>query len=85
MPQTLYIVIAVIAAGGIVGAVFVVKRRSKTPKPAKQEPGEYKKKHLTKQKPSGKPAKKTSAAFCRFCGKPLKPMAKFCAICGSKQ
>ena len=70
----LYIIIGVAAIGGIIGAIVVAKRGSKTPKLVKQKP------KPAKQKPV---EKKETSAFCENCGKPLKPTAKFCGGCGS--
>ena len=82
--EPLYIVIGVVAIGGIIGAIAVVRRGSKTSKPAKQDLEEYEEKYLAKPKPSPKPAKKKeTSAFCENCGKPLKPTAKFCGKCGT--
>ena len=86
--EPLYIVIGVVAIGGIIGAIAVARRGSKTPKPAKQDLEEYEKQYLAGQniEPSLKPAKKKeTSAFCENCGKPLKPHSKFCGKCGSKQ
>ena len=82
--EPLYIVIGVVAIGGIIGAIAVARRGSKTSKPAKQDLEEYEEKYIAKQKPSPKPAKKKeTSAFCENCGKPLKPTAKFCGGCGT--
>ena len=90
--EPLYIVIGVVAIGGIIGAIAVARRGSKTPKPAKQELEKYEEKYLAKEKPvkqKPKPAKqkpaekKETSAFCENCGKPLKPEVKFCGGCGT--
>ena len=82
--EPLYIVIGVVAIGGIIGAIFVARRGSKTSQPAKQDLEEYEEKYIAKQKPNPKPAKKKeTSAFCENCGKPLKPEAKFCGGCGT--
>jgi membrane protease subunit (stomatin/prohibitin family) len=84
--EPLYIVIGVVAIGGIIGAIAVARRGSKTSKPAKQDLEEYEEKYIAKQKPSPKPAKKKeTSAFCENCGKPLKPTAKFCGGCGTQR
>jgi hypothetical protein len=75
-------IIAVIAVGGgIIGVIFAVRKRSKTPKPVKQKP------KLVKQKPKPvkqKPAKKKeTSTFCENCGNTLNPKAKFCGGCGT--
>ena len=59
--------VAVAAGGGIIVVIFVVRKRSKTPKPAKQKPVD----------------KEETSAFCESCGKSLKPTAKFCGGCGT--
>jgi len=83
--EPLYLIIGVVAIGGIIGAIAVARRGSKTSKPAKQELKEYEEKYIAKEKPAKqKPAeKKEISAFCESCGKPLKPEAKFCGQCGT--
>jgi len=83
--EPLYIVIGVVAIGGIIGAIAVARRGSKTSKPAKQDLEEYEEKYIAKEKPAKqKPAeKKETSALCENCGKPLKPEAKFCGQCGT--
>ena len=74
--------------GGMIGDIAVARRGSKTSKPAKQNLEEYEKQYLAGQniEPSPKPAeKKETSVICQNCGKPLKPTAKFCGKCGSKQ
>ena len=90
--EPLYIVIGVVAIGGIIGAIAVARRGSKTPKPAKQDLEEYEEKYLAKEKPAKqKPAKqkpaekKETSSSCSNCGKPLKPEAKFCGQCGTSR
>jgi plastocyanin len=67
--EPLYIIIAVVAMGGVIGAIAVAKRGSKTPKPAQQKPAKK---------------GKTSSA-CSNCGNTLKPTSKFCAKCGIRR
>jgi len=88
--EPLYIVIGVVAIGGIIGAIAVARRGSKTSKPAKQDLEEYEEKYIAKQTPAKqKPAKqkpaekKETSSSCSNCGKPLKPTAKFCGECGT--
>jgi len=84
--EPLYLIIGVVAIGGIIGAIAVARRGSKTSKPAKQDLEEYEEKYLAKQniESTTKPAKKKeTSAFCENCGKPLKPKAKFCGKCGT--
>ena len=90
--ELLYVVIgAVVVGGGIVGAIFAVKRGSggtSTPKPARQDVEDYESQYLARQgqRPSPKPAEtRPTSAFCDSCGAKLKPAAKFCGKCGSKQ
>ena len=71
--EPLYIIIAFVAIGGIIGAVAVAKRGSKTPKPAKQEPKRVKTSVETKESPGS----------CQSCGVSLKPEARFCGKCGT--
>ena len=68
--EPLYVIIAVVAIGGIIGAIFAVRKGSKTPKPTQQE-------SVTKERI------KTSSEFCQSCGTTLKPGAKFCGKCGT--
>ena len=83
--EPLYIVIGVVAIGGIIGAIAVARRGSKTSKPAKQDLEEYEEKYLAKEKPAKqKPAeKKETSSSCSNCGNTLKPEAKFCGGCGT--
>ena len=85
--EPLYIIIAVVAIGGIIGAIAVARRGSKTSKPAKQDLEEYEEKYLAKEKPAKqKPAeKKETSSSCNNCGNPLKPEAKFCGQCGTSR
>ena len=69
--EPLYIIIGVVAIGGVIGAIAVAKRGSKTPKPAKEEA------------PKEEPKKETSG-FCENCGNSLKPTTKFCGRCGTQ-
>ena len=73
--QPLYIIIAVVGIGGVIGVIAVAKRGSKTPKPVKQKP------KPAKQKPV---EKKETSAFCENCGNTLNPKAKFCGKCGNQ-
>ena len=75
----------------IIGIIFVVKRGSSgtsTPKPARQELDDYESQYLARQgqRPTHKPAEtRPTSSSCNSCGRPLKPTAKFCGKCGSKQ
>jgi len=80
--EPLYIIIGVVAIGGVIGAIAVAKRGSKTPKPTKQKPKPVKQKPKpVKQKPV---EKKETSAFCENCGNTLNPKAKFCGSCGNQ-
>ena len=88
----LYIAGGAAAIGAaIIGIIFVVKRGSSgtsTPKPARQDLDDYEDQYLRRQgqRPTRKPAEaRQTSSFCDSCGKPLKPTAKFCGKCGSKQ
>ena len=61
---------------------------TKTPKPARQDLDDYESQYIARQgqRPSPKPAEtRQTSAFCDSCGAKLKPAAKFCGKCGSKQ
>ena len=86
--EPLYIVIGVVAIGGIIGAIAVARRGSKTSKSAKQDLDDYESKYLAKQdvESSPKPVEtRQTSSFCDSCGKPLKPTAKFCGKCGTQR
>ena len=67
--EPLYIIIAVVAIGGAIGAIAVAKRGSKSVEP-KEQPKEEPKEQLSR--------------FCENCGNQLKPTAKFCGKCGTQ-
>ena len=86
----LYIVGGAAAIGAaIIGIIFAVRRGSggtSTPKPARQDLDDYESKYLARQgqRPSPKPAEtRPTSSSCSNCGKPLKPIAKFCGECGT--
>ena len=88
--EPIYLIIGAVAiGGGAIGAIFAVKRGSKTPKPAKQELDEYEEKYLAKPKRKPKPTKQKhvekeeTSSSCSNCGTSLKPTAKFCGSCGT--
>ena len=88
----LYIAGGAAAIGAaIIGIIFAVRRGSggtSTPKPASQDLDDYKDQYLRRQgqRPSPKPAEaRQTSSSCNSCGRPLKPTAKFCGKCGSKQ
>ena len=78
-----------VIVGIFVGVILLIKRkRSKTPKPARQDLDDYESKYLARQgqRPTRKPAEvRQTSSFCETCGNPLKPHYKFCNKCGSKQ
>ena len=87
-----YIAAGAAAIGAaIIGIIFVVKRGSggtSTSKPARQDLDDYEDQYLRRQgqRPTRKPAEtRQTSSSCDSCGKPLKPNAKFCGKCGSKQ
>ena len=72
----------------IIFVVILIKRRKKTAQPAKQDLDDYESQYLRRQgqRPSPKPAEtRPTSSSCNSCGRPLKPTAKFCGKCGSKQ
>ena len=85
------IIICAVIAGGVIALIFVVMRGSSgtsTPKPARQDVEDYESQYLARQgqRPSPKPAEaRQTSSSCNSCGRPLKPTAKFCGKCGSKQ
>jgi len=88
----LYIAGGAAAIGAaVIGIIFAVKRGSggtSTPKPAKQDLDEYESQYLARQglRSSPKPTEpRQTSSSCSNCGNRLKPTAKFCGKCGSKQ
>ena len=88
----LYIAGGAAAIGAaIIGIIFAVRRGSggtSAPKPARQDLDDYEDQYLRRQgqRPTRKPAEtRPTSSSCNSCGKPLKPEAKFCGKCGSKQ
>ena len=85
------VIIGVVIAGGVIALIFAVRRGSggtSTPKPARQDLDDYEEQYLRRQgqRPTRKPAEtRQTSSSCNSCGKPLKPTAKFCGKCGSKQ
>ena len=87
-----YIAAGAAAIGAaIIGIIFAVRRGSggtKRTKPARQDLDDYEEQYLARQgqRPSRKPAEsRPTSSSCSNCGKPLKPTAKFCGKCGSRQ
>ena len=64
-----YVLVAVVAVGGVIGAVFFIKKGSKASAVQQESPS----------------TRQTTVLFCSNCGKSLKPGAKFCGKCGSPQ
>ena len=62
-----YVLVAVVAVGGVIGAVFFIKKGSKASAVQRESPSR----------------RQTTVLFCTKCGNPLKPKAKFCGKCGS--
>jgi len=88
----LYIAGGAAAIGAaIIGIIFVVRRGSggtSTPKPARQDLDDYEEQYLRRQgqRPTRKPTEtRQTSSSCNSCGARLKPAAKFCGKCGSKQ
>ena len=89
---SLYIAGGAAAIGAaIIGIVFAVRRGSdgtSTPKPARQDLDDYEDQYLRRQgqRPTRKPTEtRPTSSSCNSCGRPLKPTAKFCGKCGSRQ
>ena len=75
---------AAVIGAAIIGIVFAVRRGSSgtsTPKPARKELEEYESKYVVRKPAETRP----TSSSCYSCGRPLKPTAKFCGKCGSKQ
>ena len=64
-----YVLVAVVAVGGVIGAVFFIKKGSKASAVQRESPSRRQK----------------TVLLCSNCGKPLKLAAKFCGKCGSAQ
>ena len=64
-----YVLVAAVAVGGVIGAVFFIKKGSKASAVQQESPS----------------TRQTTILFCSNCGKSLKPGAKFCGKCGSAQ
>jgi len=64
-----YVLVAVVAVGGVIGAVFFIKKGSKASAVQQESPS----------------TRQTTILFCSNCGNALKPAAKFCGKCGNPQ
>ena len=67
--EIIYVLVAAVAVGGVIGAVFFIKKGSKASAVQQESPS----------------TRQTTILFCSNCGKSLKPGAKFCGKCGSPQ
>ena len=74
--EPIYIIIAVVVIGGIIGAIFAVRKGSKTPKPVQQE-------SVTRERIKTSTDTKESSEFCQSCGTSRKPGTRFCGKCGT--
>ena len=74
--EPLYVIIAVVAIGAVIGGVFAVRKGSKTPKSSAE--GSKK-----KETDWGTMEQPTSSEFCQSCGASLKSGARFCGQCGT--
>jgi len=88
----LYIAGGAAAIGAAIIGIVLAERRgsggTSAPKPARQDLEDYEDQYLRRQgqRPSPKPAEaRQTSSSCNSCGRPLKPTAKFCGKCGSKQ
>ena len=68
--EIIYVLIAAVAVGGGIGAIFIIKKGSNAPKSVQQE------------SPS---RRQKTVLFCGKCGISLIPGARFCGKCGSAQ
>jgi len=66
--EIIYVLVAAVAVGGGIGAIFIIKKGSNAPKPVQQE------------SPS---RRQKTVLFCGNCGSSLIPGARFCGKCGS--
>ena len=85
MQNTLPVILVLIMGfAGVIIAIILMRKR----KPARQDLDDYEEQYLARQgqRPRPKPAEtRSTSSSCSNCGKPLKPTAKFCGKCGSKQ
>ena len=85
MQNTLPVILVLIMGfAGVIIAIILMRKR----KPARQDLDDYEEQYLARQgqRPRPKPAEaRQTSSSCNSCGRPLKPAAKFCGKCGSKQ
>ena len=85
MQNTLPVILVLIMGfAGVIIAIILMRKR----KPARQDLDDYEEQYLARQgqRPRPKPAEtRPTSSSCNSCGRPLKPTAKFCGKCGSKQ
>ena len=67
--EIVYVLVAVVAVGGVIGTVFFIKKGSKASAVQRESPSR----------------RQETVLLCSNCGKPLKLAAKFCGKCGSSQ
>ena len=67
--EIVYALVAAVAVGGVIGAIFFIKKGSKASAVQRESPSRRQK----------------TVLLCSNCRKPLKPNAKFCGKCGSAQ
>ena len=66
--EIIYVLVAAVAVGGGIGAIFIIKKGSNAPKPVQQE------------SPS---RRQKTVLFCGKCGSSLISGARFCGKCGN--
>ena len=85
MQNTLPVILVLIMGfAGVIIAIILMRKR----KPARQDLDDYEEQYLARQgqRPRPKPTEtRQTSSSCNSCGRPLKPTAKFCGKCGSKQ
>ena len=78
--EPLYVIIVVVAIGGVIGAIFAVRKGSKPTIPSeKRDVEKHESKYLTKKSTRTK----ETIDSCQSCGTLFKPAARFCGECGT--